>query len=402
LLNVFGRCELLLGVMCSVRGLANVSSAGGLLSLTTSASNSFSDFFSRETATATHNYIRTTRAAATAVFFLATKMPSQFLTCPYNRAHQIRPERMQYHLIKCRKQFPELSLVVCPYNATHHVPRADEHQHLLSCPDKRIVEIQKYRLNEPLAGQHGDLSNPLIYGSAFIPPEEAVDGGGQPRGGQDRSFLNETQASSVGTGFIARTGRNLLGVPTIGTAPTGGHGGGTGGHLLRSVGGGESERLNRLVVSRQGGGSVASGSRVAAVPPKRAPRETLDEEEEEEREDGDTTHDFRSKDFKSLGGTTRTAVASSSGGGAISGAASAAANAAVAASAAAAVPTQLPQQQLQARKPHVPLRRPKMATAAASYMMSGAGPAAVVGGITPAMTGCYDGSTSASLSNQRR
>ena len=26
------------------------------------------------------------------------------IECPYNRAHQIRPERMQYHLIKCRKQ----------------------------------------------------------------------------------------------------------------------------------------------------------------------------------------------------------------------------------------------------------------------------------------------------------
>ena len=96
---------------------------------------------------------------------------ASYLTCPYNMAHQIRPERMQYHLIKCRKQHPELSLVVCPYNATHHVKRSDEHEHLLACPDRRIVEIQKYRFNEPMPGQHGDLSNPVVYGSSKIPLE---------------------------------------------------------------------------------------------------------------------------------------------------------------------------------------------------------------------------------------
>ncbi len=91
------------------------------------------------------------------------------ISCPYNPCHQIKPSRIQYHLIKCARQHPHLDMAVCPYNATHHVPRAREQEHIIECPDRRIVELQRHRFNQPLPGQHGNLSNPLVYGSSLIP-----------------------------------------------------------------------------------------------------------------------------------------------------------------------------------------------------------------------------------------
>lgn len=45
----------------------------------------------------------------------------ELLTCPYNKAHQIQRNRMQTHLIKCRKSYPEILKTVCPFNVTHLV-----------------------------------------------------------------------------------------------------------------------------------------------------------------------------------------------------------------------------------------------------------------------------------------
>ncbi len=88
------------------------------------------------------------------------------VTCPYNPCHQIRKERIQYHLLKCAKvrgrgerafradltaglpslpyqQHPHMPMVICPYNASHHVPVSEEAVHIASCKDRRIVELQK-------------------------------------------------------------------------------------------------------------------------------------------------------------------------------------------------------------------------------------------------------------------
>ena len=38
-----------------------------------------------------------------AVAYHMAKYQDKYRTCPYNPAHQIKPERMQYHLVKCAK-----------------------------------------------------------------------------------------------------------------------------------------------------------------------------------------------------------------------------------------------------------------------------------------------------------
>ena len=68
------------------------------------------------------------------------------LTCPYNPAHQITKERIQFHLVKCRRNHPEADdIETCPYNASHHVPKPELEFHMSECSERKIVELAKYK-----------------------------------------------------------------------------------------------------------------------------------------------------------------------------------------------------------------------------------------------------------------
>jgi len=62
------------------------------------------------------------------------------LTCPYDRNHQILPERMQRHLMLCKRQHPHVNLRICPWNSTHHVTQDKYERHTEICRDRKIVE----------------------------------------------------------------------------------------------------------------------------------------------------------------------------------------------------------------------------------------------------------------------
>uniref|UniRef100_A0A8C0GC99 CHHC U11-48K-type domain-containing protein n=1 Tax=Chelonoidis abingdonii TaxID=106734 RepID=A0A8C0GC99_CHEAB len=66
----------------------------------------------------------------------------KLIQCPYDRYHQIRACRFPYHLIKCRKNHPDIAeqLATCPFNARHQVPRAEIRHHISSCDDKSCIE----------------------------------------------------------------------------------------------------------------------------------------------------------------------------------------------------------------------------------------------------------------------
>ncbi|XP_073183193.1 gametocyte-specific factor 1-like isoform X4 [Lepidochelys kempii] len=68
--------------------------------------------------------------------------PERLIQCPYDKYHQIRACRFPYHLIKCRKNHPEIAkqLATCPFNARHQVPRAEISRHISSCDDKSFIE----------------------------------------------------------------------------------------------------------------------------------------------------------------------------------------------------------------------------------------------------------------------
>ncbi|XP_065275392.1 protein D7-like isoform X2 [Emys orbicularis] len=68
--------------------------------------------------------------------------PEKLIQCPYDKSHQIRACRFPYHLIKCRKNHPDIAkqLATCPFNARHLVPRDEISHHISSCDDKSCIE----------------------------------------------------------------------------------------------------------------------------------------------------------------------------------------------------------------------------------------------------------------------
>ncbi|XP_010007180.1 PREDICTED: gametocyte-specific factor 1, partial [Chaetura pelagica] len=68
--------------------------------------------------------------------------PERLMQCPYNKHHQIRASRFPYHLVKCKKNYPDIAkeLATCPFNARHLVPRADLSNHLTKCNDRGFIE----------------------------------------------------------------------------------------------------------------------------------------------------------------------------------------------------------------------------------------------------------------------
>uniref|UniRef100_A0A3Q2P0I4 CHHC U11-48K-type domain-containing protein n=1 Tax=Fundulus heteroclitus TaxID=8078 RepID=A0A3Q2P0I4_FUNHE len=68
--------------------------------------------------------------------------PDKLLQCPFDKNHQIRSCRFPYHLIKCRKNHPELAsrLKTCPFNARHLVPKHELAHHTENCEDRISVD----------------------------------------------------------------------------------------------------------------------------------------------------------------------------------------------------------------------------------------------------------------------
>jgi len=62
------------------------------------------------------------------------------VVCPYDRAHKVTKARLPYHLVKCRRNHPEIPMQVCFFNLDHHVLEIDYEKHLLVCPSKKEFE----------------------------------------------------------------------------------------------------------------------------------------------------------------------------------------------------------------------------------------------------------------------
>lgn len=66
--------------------------------------------------------------------------PEELIPCPYDKVHMIRAKRMQYHLMKCRRNYAGRDFATCPFNARHEMPRPELRYHMSNCPDKAMIE----------------------------------------------------------------------------------------------------------------------------------------------------------------------------------------------------------------------------------------------------------------------
>nr|XP_044997109.1 gametocyte-specific factor 1-like [Jaculus jaculus] len=68
--------------------------------------------------------------------------PERLLQCPYVKNHHIRACRFPYHLIKCKKNHPDIArnFATCPFNARHLVPRTELSHHISICDDRCIEQ----------------------------------------------------------------------------------------------------------------------------------------------------------------------------------------------------------------------------------------------------------------------
>jgi hypothetical protein len=97
------------------------------------------------------------------ICFIHVFKKKMFVTCPYNERHQVRFDRMQYHLVKCRRNYPDADFAICPYNASHHVPRINLESHLQKCPSQPVARC--FNQDPPEDEKY------VVYGSSFVPYE---------------------------------------------------------------------------------------------------------------------------------------------------------------------------------------------------------------------------------------
>ncbi|XP_052086329.1 gametocyte-specific factor 1 homolog isoform X2 [Mytilus californianus] len=79
----------------------------------------------------------------------STLDPEQIIVCPLDKNHEMPAKRLQYHLIKCRRNFTGIEFATCPFNARHVMPKRDIRYHIANCPDKAMLEpILSYELSK--------------------------------------------------------------------------------------------------------------------------------------------------------------------------------------------------------------------------------------------------------------
>ncbi|XP_030384577.1 gametocyte-specific factor 1 homolog [Scaptodrosophila lebanonensis] len=68
----------------------------------------------------------------------------QLKECPYDKMHQVRPERFITHLVRCCRSHPTIQ-VCCPHNAAHIVSPGEMDEHLKGCDSKAL---SKYMMDQ--------------------------------------------------------------------------------------------------------------------------------------------------------------------------------------------------------------------------------------------------------------
>ncbi|XP_050404485.2 uncharacterized protein LOC126820502 [Patella vulgata] len=131
--------------------------------------------------------------------------PEDTVECPYDKSHMVRVRRMQYHLLKCRKNFASTKdYKTCPYNATHDIPRPEFRFHMSTCPDRSVVEktirYEAAKGTEGIARLKGNTDVPAYISYEVVATEDwDTEIPAEPRMGVNPEFfLTQTRRSLSG------------------------------------------------------------------------------------------------------------------------------------------------------------------------------------------------------------
>nr|XP_022345296.1 protein D7-like [Crassostrea virginica] len=133
--------------------------------------------------------------------------PDEMMTCPLDKAHSVLVKRMQYHLMKCKKNFKKSDIETCPFNAKHVMLKPGLQSHLETCPDKADLEAIVAYENQKKCGDYmpgGFLELP-VYETEDISSEEIWDDEILPatRTREDHQFPAR-QDHKISPGFVNR------------------------------------------------------------------------------------------------------------------------------------------------------------------------------------------------------
>ncbi|XP_076628029.1 uncharacterized protein LOC143345109 [Colletes latitarsis] len=69
-----------------------------------------------------------------------------YTQCPYDKSHRIIRGRLQTHLVKCAKNYPEGNKLVCIFDASHIVDPQNYENHLKECENSRSIKCYQQSL----------------------------------------------------------------------------------------------------------------------------------------------------------------------------------------------------------------------------------------------------------------
>ena len=79
--------------------------------------------------------------------------------CPFNPAHKIQKEKIQFHINRCKDGKKNAHLfATCDYNSFHIMKKTEIEEHMKTCPDRKkreyCLELARKMKNMPtLAGK---------------------------------------------------------------------------------------------------------------------------------------------------------------------------------------------------------------------------------------------------------
>ncbi|XP_046377023.2 translation initiation factor IF-2-like isoform X1 [Haliotis rufescens] len=128
--------------------------------------------------------------------------PEELEPCPYDKAHMVRRKRMQYHLMKCRKNHTAKDFATCPFNATHEMPRPELRFHIATCPNKAVLEREiahDHELQSDEVGTFKGCTDVPAYNQYEITCTESWDEevNPHPRIGVNPEFLDKVKFKNI-------------------------------------------------------------------------------------------------------------------------------------------------------------------------------------------------------------